>query len=109
MQYNISRDQHEQLETDRRDSLARYLVNQPRQRQATFLKAMKSEALRNDICDRMRRELSLQIARMEPNVRRLRLARLRDSLRGSRNDLAFYQDILTRFSDHIDRGEGTHG
>ncbi|OQX33929.1 MAG: hypothetical protein B0D91_13380 [Oceanospirillales bacterium LUC14_002_19_P2] len=89
MQYNISRDQHEQLETDRRDSLARYLVNQPRPRQATFLKAMKSEALRNDICDRMRRELALQIARLEPNLRRLRLTQLRASLGESRRDRDF--------------------
>ena len=96
--YRISPEQEHQLDIDRRNGLARYLINQPSGKQRTFLKGIKSDSYRNDIKDRMRDELAKNIAAMDTNVRNLRLYELSQHRKQS-----FFKDILSRVNALIEQ------
>ena len=105
--YNISKEAGKGLEIERRNSLARHLIHQPPSRQAMFLDKMKSSALREDLKNRMREQLAIEISLMDANQRNLRLTNLDQHCRKTRNR-EFFQDILNRVRQQLEQ-EPAHG
>ncbi len=85
-----------QQEEQKRNCLARYLIALPWRKQADFLQRMKVPALKKDIKERMRQQLAIQVADMEPTVRYLRMERMRDMSHRSQRNLEWYLDIKSR-------------
>lgn len=107
--YNIKKEQREHYENERRDSLARYLIHCKPERQQTFLKTLKTEELRADLQNRMRDHLALEIAKMDDNMRKLRLARLFQRCQRNAFSQAFFQDITRRVNKLLPEQEVAHG
>ena len=92
--YNITKHQ-------RRDSLALYLVHCSSEHQRMYLKSLKSDELRVDLKERMREQLALEVAKMDTNMRNLRLARLKQRCKHTAFEQSFFQDILSRVKKHL--------
>lgn len=100
--YSIDEKQSNQLENERRSSLARYLIHCDPGRQGVFLRSIKDEQMRNDIKHRMREELAKEIAALPENMRKLRLSRLQQRCnRGGFANAGFFPDILTRVKRYL--------
>ena len=90
-------------ESYKRDCLARHLIAQPWRKQAEFLQSMKIPALKQDIKERMRQQLAIQISAMEPTLRNLRLDQMRDLGRRSQRNYEWYLDIKKRVETMLEK------
>ena len=109
MTTSIPNHQRNQVEEHRRNSLARYLIHLDGKRQKLFLRNLKNDAIRNDIKDRMREQMAIEISLLDTNVRNLRLANLNQSCERKRNGQQFFQDVLKRVNHHLEQRKAEHG
>ncbi|WBA86496.1 hypothetical protein [Endozoicomonas sp. GU-1] len=107
--YNITKEQREHCENERRDSLARYLIHCKPERQQSFLKTLKSDGLREDLRERMKDQLALEISLMDDNMRKLRLARFFQRCQRNAFNQSFFQDITRRVNKLLSEKEAVHG
>lgn len=84
-----------QDENHRRDCLARYLLNSPAPYRIAFLRT-KPKTFADDLRERMKHELALQIADMDENMRILRLNRLMSSNSHDQNSGSWACEIRDR-------------
>ena len=95
-------------EEHKRDCLARHLISQPFSKQRDFLQTMKVPALKQDITRRMREQMALQIANMEPSLRNARFSQLEQIGNRSQRNLEWYLDIRNRVTVILQEREAEH-
>ena len=106
---SIPSHQRKQVEEERRNSLARYLIHLDSQRQQLYLHNLKSDEQRADLQNRMREQLAIEISLLDTNIRNLRLADLNQKCERKRNGQQFFQDVLKRVNHHLEQRKAQHG
>ncbi len=95
-------------EEHKRDCLARHLIRQPFSKQRDFLQTMKVKALKQDISRRMREQMAIEIASMEPSLRQLRFRQLEKIASHSQRNYEWYMDIRSRVDSILQPREAEH-
>ena len=109
MNNGIKKEDEPKLEIERRNSLAKHLIHQHPERQRSYLKRLKTEELRQDIRERMRQALAVEISLMDTNMRNLRMARLAQRCRLKLFDQDFFKDINGRVNRLLEQQEQSNG
>lgn len=105
----LTKEQEKQLEIERRDCLARYLVRLKADQRRRYLNRMKSDTLREEMRTRMREQLAIHIASLDKNMRNLRLSSLYRNCQRNQEGHEFFQDVLRRVNEKLPEETQEHG